>query len=134
MSVETWRNSARDGDRSRARFLVACAALRTCAANRWHHRRKAMNVSAELLPILADVQKRFSERLDAVDSPRANEIYFHAKMDLVAGFCAHLYRKWNARLVSLFGDDAREADGAFHLYYVFALDAAHGFFILRVPV
>jgi Ni,Fe-hydrogenase III component G len=50
------------------------------------------------------------------------------------GFCAQLYKKWNGRLVSLFADDARAQDGAFHLYYVFALDAAHGFFILRVPV
>ena len=43
-------------------------------------------------------------------------------------------RNGTARLVSLFADDARAQDGAFHLYYVFALDAAHGFFILRVPV
>ena len=55
-------------------------------------------------------------------------------MDLVAGFTAHLCRRWQARLVSLFADDARLAGGAFHLYYVFALDAAHGFIILRVPV
>ena len=55
-------------------------------------------------------------------------------MDLVAGFTAHLCRNLEARLVSLFADDARETDGAFHLYYVFALDAAHGFIILRVPV
>ena len=55
-------------------------------------------------------------------------------MDLVAGFTAHLCRRGKARLVSLFADDARLAGGAFHLYYVFALDAAHGFIILRVPV
>ena len=55
-------------------------------------------------------------------------------MDLVAGFCAHLYKNWNARLVSLFADDVRGQENVFHLYYVFALDAAHGFFILRVPV
>ena len=55
-------------------------------------------------------------------------------MDLVAGFTAHLCRNLDARLVSLFADDARQTDGAFHLYYVFALDAAHGFIILRAPV
>src|ERR1039457_1266014 len=93
-----------------------------------------MNVSTELLPILADLQKRFRDRLEAVHSPQANEIYVHAKMDLVAGFTAHLCRNLEARLVSLFADDARQTDGAFHLYYVFALDAAHGFIILRVPV
>jgi Ni,Fe-hydrogenase III large subunit/Ni,Fe-hydrogenase III component G len=55
-------------------------------------------------------------------------------MDSVAGFCAWLYRKWSARLVSLFADDARAQARVFHLYYVFALDNTHGFFVLRVPV
>ena len=93
-----------------------------------------MNVSPELLPILADLQKRFRGRIEAVHSPRPNEVYVHAKMDLVAGFAAHLCRNCEARLVNLFADDARETDGAFHVYYVFALDAAHGFIILRAPV
>lgn len=93
-----------------------------------------MNISGSFLPILADLQKRFHGRLDAVQPARSNEIYLHAKMDLVAAFAAHLYRKWNARLVSLFADDARTADGAFHLYYVFALDDAGGFLILRAPI
>jgi Ni,Fe-hydrogenase III large subunit/Ni,Fe-hydrogenase III small subunit/Ni,Fe-hydrogenase III component G len=93
-----------------------------------------VNVLPELQPIVADIQKRFTGRLNTVGPTQPNEIYFHAKMDLVAGFCGHLYKKWNARLVSLFAADAQPTDGAFHLYYVFALDAAHGFFILRTPV
>ena len=108
-----------------------------------------MNVSPELLPILTSLQKRFRSRLEAVHVPRPNEIYVHAKLDLVAGFTAHLCRNLEARLVSLFADDARQVGvqasacsgdrhelqpGVFHLYHVFALDAAHGFIILRVPV
>ena len=110
-----------------------------------------MNLSPELLPILADLQKRFRNRIEAVRSPRTNVIYVHAKMDLVPGFTAHLCRNCEARLVSLFADDARQVGvqasacsgdrlkpelqpGGFHLYYVFALDAAGGFIILRVPV
>jgi len=92
-----------------------------------------MNVLSSLQPILNEVTQRFGQRLESVRAVHPNEIYVHAKMELVAGFTAHLYRKWNARLVSLFADDARQTDGAFHLFYVFALDAAHGFFILRVP-
>ena len=120
-----------------------------------------------LQPVLSDLTERFETRIEAVHVAHPNEIYFHARMDLVPGFCAQLYKKWNGRLVSLFADDARalagqasrrsgghpavgltSADhtpgaaggtpaplaGAFHLYYVFALDAGHGFFILRVPV
>jgi Ni,Fe-hydrogenase III large subunit/Ni,Fe-hydrogenase III component G len=87
-----------------------------------------------LQPALSDLTERFDARIEAVHVPRPNEVYFHAQMELVPGFCAQLYKKWNGRLVSLFADDARAQAGAFHLYYVFALDAAHGFFILRVPV
>jgi len=117
-----------------------------------------MNILPELQPALADLTERFEGRIEAVHAPRPNEVYFHAQMELVPGFCAQLYKKWNGRLVSLFADDARAfagqpshpseehpplaprttppapIPGAFHIYYVFALDAAHGFFILRVPV
>ncbi len=93
-----------------------------------------MSVLSSLQPVLNEVNQRFGRRLETVRAAHPNEIYVHAKMDLVAGFTAHLYRRWNARLVSLFADDTRSAEGAFHLYYVFALDAAHGFIILRVPV
>ena len=91
-------------------------------------------VSNELRPIVEEVAQRFHDRIEALLAPRLNEVYFHAGADLVSGFCAHLYHSWNARLVSVFADDARAGDGVFHLYYVLALDAAHGFLILRVPV
>ena len=87
-----------------------------------------------LQPALSDLTERFGPRIEAVHVARPNEVYLHIPMELLPGFCAQLYKKWNGRLVSLFADDARAQDGAFHLYYVFALDEAHGFFILRVPV
>jgi Ni,Fe-hydrogenase III large subunit/Ni,Fe-hydrogenase III component G len=93
-----------------------------------------MNILPELLPAFNDLQDSFSGRFTTVHAPRPNEVYFEAPMEVVAGFCAQLYRKWSARLVSLFADDPHPAVDAFHLYYVFALDSAHGFFVLRVPV
>jgi Ni,Fe-hydrogenase III large subunit/Ni,Fe-hydrogenase III component G len=92
------------------------------------------HVSSKLQPIVEEVTRRFNGRIESVFKPHLNEVYFHAKMDLVSGFCAHLYRTWNARLVTVFADDARVDEGVFHLYYVLALDAAGGFFILRVPI
>ena len=91
-------------------------------------------ILSSLQPIVEDLVERFGPRLEAVRPARPNEIYFHAQMELVPGFCAQLYKKWNGRLVSLFADDARAEHAAFHIYYVFALDAAHGFLILRVPI
>ena len=93
-----------------------------------------MNVLADLQPVISDLTEKFGPRLLDVQPARANEIYFHGPLELVPGFCAQIYKKWNGRLVSLFADDARSEAKAFHLYYVFALDAAHGFIILRVPV
>ena len=85
------------------------------------------HVSNDLRPIVEEISRRFQGRIESLYAPRLNEIYFQAPMELAPGFCAQLYKKWNARLVSLFADDARAQAGAFHLYYVFALDAAHGF-------
>ena len=93
-----------------------------------------MNDLPSVTGIVAEVRERFGDRLDAVRVCQRDEIYFDAQMDLVAGFSAHLYKKWDARLVSIFADDVREQENVFHLYYVYALDAARAFFILRVPL
>jgi Ni,Fe-hydrogenase III component G len=93
-----------------------------------------MNLIPSLQPIVADLVERFGSRIEAVHPVRPNEVYFHASMELVPGFCAQLYRKWNGRLISLFAEDARAEDGQFHLFYAFALDSAHGFCLLRIPI
>jgi Ni,Fe-hydrogenase III large subunit/Ni,Fe-hydrogenase III component G len=93
-----------------------------------------VTVLPELQPIIADLTDRFGNRIQTVNAARSNEIYFDAQMELVPGFCAQLYKRWNGRLVSLFADDTRTQAGVFHLYYVFALDSAHGFFVLRIPI
>ncbi len=93
-----------------------------------------MNIEPGLQPILDDVTKRFGAQIAAVQAPRADEVYLHTNMESVGAVCAWLYRKWKGRLAGLFAEDARAADGAFLLYYMVALDDAHGFFLLRVPV
>lgn len=93
-----------------------------------------MTIPPALTPILEEVRQRFQGRLEAVEIARPDEVYFHAAMDLAPGFCGHLYKRWNARLVSIFADDRSAPEKVFHLYYVYALDTARAFFILRVPV
>ena len=93
-----------------------------------------MTILSELQPIVSDLSERFAGRIESVVPARPNEIYFHIRMDLVPGFCAQLYKKWQGRLAGLFADDARAEDGVFYLYYLFALDLAHGFLVLRVPI
>lgn len=93
-----------------------------------------MSVLPALEPVVKDLKERFGARIEKIVPARPNEIYFHARTELVAGFCAQLYKKWQARLVSLFADDAREIENVFHLYYVFALDQQQGFLILRIAL
>jgi Ni,Fe-hydrogenase III large subunit/Ni,Fe-hydrogenase III component G len=93
-----------------------------------------MNVLPTLQPILNDLQQRFGGRLVLAPSCQADEVYFDGALELAPGFCSHLYKKWNARLAGVFAEDARAQRRVFLLYYVYALDAAHGFIILRVPV
>ncbi len=92
------------------------------------------SVAPELRPIVEELLRRFGGRLAFLRTAAGNEVYLEGRLELVSGFCAHLHRARSARLVEVFADDARPTDGVFHLYYVLAADAAHGFIILRVPV
>jgi hypothetical protein len=49
-----------------------------------------MIISSILQPILADLTERFGSRIEALRPARENEVYVHAQMDLIAGFCAQL--------------------------------------------
>lgn len=93
-----------------------------------------MNLLPTLEPIVADLRERFGARLKVLGAPRPNEVYVESALELVPGLCAQMYKRWKARVVSLFGDDVRKEAGVFHVYYIFALDAQHGFLVLRVPV
>jgi Ni,Fe-hydrogenase III large subunit/Ni,Fe-hydrogenase III component G len=93
-----------------------------------------MNILPSLQPILDDLRNRFGRQIDQVIPRNQNEIYLHTQMESVAGLCAWLYRKWNGRVIMVFAEDGRQPHGFYFVYYIFALDSAHGFFILRVPI
>ena len=93
-----------------------------------------MTVLPALQPILDQIVGRFRIQIQETRIARENEVYLHVRPDAVSPLCALIYRKWQGRLASLFAEDAREREGCFVLYHVFALDAAHGFLILRTAV
>src|SRR5439155_14499757 len=119
MSLEIGRHGAGGRGGDDAGILAAQSAFCADPTIGSHHWRHAMNILDGLRPALADLRERFGARIELVHAPRPNEVYCHAQMDLVPGFCAQLYRKWNGRVVSLFADDARGQDGVFYIYYVF---------------
>jgi Ni,Fe-hydrogenase III large subunit/Ni,Fe-hydrogenase III component G len=93
-----------------------------------------MMVLSTLQPILDEIAARFRVQIESSRVLRENEVYLDVRADAVAAFCAFLYRKCKARLVGLFAEDARTQSGSFLLYHMFALDAAHGFVLLRTAV
>lgn len=92
----------------------------------------------KLLPafqiVFDDVVARFHDRIEPVAAPAENEAYLRAPMDVVGGFCAYIYKKWQGRLVGVFGEDLRAQENIFLVNYLFAVDSAHGFLILQAPV
>src|SRR5438067_1533020 len=129
MPVETERNGTCGHRHDRAWRLVAGPALPTGVSISPDDLQRMINhmqnTLPSLQPILSDVLQRFKDRLEMLRPSQPNEVYLQAAMDLVPGFCGHLYKKWNGRLAGLFAEDARDTAHAFLLNYVFALDDAH---------
>jgi Ni,Fe-hydrogenase III large subunit/Ni,Fe-hydrogenase III component G len=93
-----------------------------------------MNLLPALQTILDEVTRRFSAQIEHAHAPQPNELYLHARPELAGALCSALYKKYQGRLASIFAEDARAGHGVFFVYYVHALDAAHGFVIVRIAV
>jgi Ni,Fe-hydrogenase III large subunit/Ni,Fe-hydrogenase III component G len=87
-----------------------------------------------LQSVVDDTGKRFVGQLERVRAPQSNEVCLQTRMETVAPMSAYLYRKWGARLIGLFAEDARGRAGVYLVHYLFALDKLHGFLTLQVPV
>ena len=93
-----------------------------------------MNLLPGLQVVLDELTHRFGGQIEEARAPQPNELYLHAKLEVAGAFCSALYKKHDARLAGLFAEDARSAEGVFFVYYLYALDSAHGFVLVRVPV
>ena len=93
-----------------------------------------MNLIPSLRPILDDLTQRFGSQIEHAHAPRPDELYLQVKPVLAGALCSALYKKHEGRLAGVFAEDARASDGVYHVYYLLALDAAHGFVLVRVVV
>jgi Ni,Fe-hydrogenase III component G len=93
-----------------------------------------MNLLPSLGPILNELRQRFGARIEQAHAPQPNELYVHAPLELAGALCSTICRKHDGRLISVFAEDARVGHKVFFVYYVYALDAAHGFVLVRVPI
>ena len=93
-----------------------------------------MNLLPALQSILDDLQHHFGGQIEHAHAPQPDELYLHVPPALAGALCSTFYKKHEGRLAGVFAEDARATERAFHVYYLYALDAAHGFILVRVPV
>ena len=92
------------------------------------------NLLPGLQSVLEELTHRFGAQIEQARAPQPDELYLHTKLELAGAFCSALYKKHDARLAGLFAEDARAGENVFFVYYLYALDSAHGFVLVRVPV
>jgi Ni,Fe-hydrogenase III large subunit/Ni,Fe-hydrogenase III component G len=93
-----------------------------------------MNLLPALRSILDELTQRFGAQIQHAPAPQPDELHLHAPPELAGALCSTFYKKHHGRLAGVFAEDARGAEHAFFVYYLYALDAAHGFVLVRVPI
>jgi Ni,Fe-hydrogenase III large subunit/Ni,Fe-hydrogenase III component G len=93
-----------------------------------------MTLLPSLRPILDELTERFGSQIERAEAPQHNELYLHTKPELAGALCSALYKIHGGRLAGVFAEDLRAEHRVFVVYYVYALDSAHGFVLVRVPV
>src|SRR5260370_15867965 len=134
MSVEAGRDGARGRAGDRARADHAGAALRNCSLRGGNYGRRSMNLIPALQTILDELTQRFGPEIRRAPAAQPNELYLKTKLDLTGALCSAFYKKYQGRLAGVFAEDARAEHGVFFVYYLYALDSAHGFVLVRVPI
>src|SRR5438445_9721629 len=93
-----------------------------------------MNVLPALKGVLDELRQRFGAQTEHAHAPQPNELYLHTRLELAGALCSVFYKRYNGRLAGVFAEDARAEHNVFLVYYLYALDSAHGFVLVRVPV
>jgi len=93
-----------------------------------------MNLLPALGAILDELRQRFGAQIEHAHAPQPNELYLHTRLELAGALCSAFYKKYNGRLAGVFAEDARAEHNVFFVYYLYALDSAHGFVLVRVPI
>ncbi|MBI3875162.1 MAG: NADH-quinone oxidoreductase subunit C [Verrucomicrobia bacterium] len=93
-----------------------------------------MNLLPGLQIVLDELMQRFGTQIEHWHAPQPNELYLHTKLELVGALCSVFYKKHKGRLAGVFAEDARAEHKVFFVYYLYALDSAHGFVLVRVPI
>jgi Ni,Fe-hydrogenase III component G len=93
-----------------------------------------MTLRPELQAVQDGLTLRFGARIERSRAWQRDELYIHAGPELAGELHTALRDHHGGRLAGVFAEDARAESEVYFVYYLFALDAAHGFVLVRVPV
>lgn len=84
--------------------------------------------------IVAELQHRFERQVHAEHGAPPDEARLRTSQDALSALCAFLYRRFHARLASVFAEDMRSEDGCFLIHYVFDLHLTRSHLTLSIPI
>jgi Ni,Fe-hydrogenase III large subunit/Ni,Fe-hydrogenase III component G len=87
-----------------------------------------------MFPSFETFQQRFGGQVQSMNAVHEEETYLHCTNADIKPIVEYLRAEAGARLVTLFGEDRRSAEGVFLLYYVFEQKQNSRFLIVRTPV
>ncbi|MCZ7385331.1 MAG: NADH-quinone oxidoreductase subunit C, partial [Candidatus Methanoperedens sp.] len=79
------------------------------------------------------IKKEFGNNILEEISSR-NETYLTVKKEANVKICDHIYHHLDIPLVSIFATDERKKEGCFKVHYVFSIDKADAFIIIKINV
>ncbi len=83
---------------------------------------------------LEALQQKFGAQIQLTSAGREDEVYLLVSDPDVRALTGHLRSEFEARLVTVFAEDRRSADGVFFNYYVFERKGDPRYLIVRAPV
>lgn len=85
-------------------------------------------------PVIEHLKKEFGGVLDGPVTRNANEVYMTVTREALPWVCEYLHHQLSAPLATIVGTDERQIDGTFKLSYVFSLDKADLFVVVRAAL
>jgi Ni,Fe-hydrogenase III large subunit/Ni,Fe-hydrogenase III component G len=85
-------------------------------------------------PLFHELQREFGPLVESIESTRDAEVYINLSGPNARGPALYLRTNYEARLVAVFAEDRRPAEGVFHVYYVMEQWENPRYLILRARV
>jgi Ni,Fe-hydrogenase III large subunit/Ni,Fe-hydrogenase III component G len=87
-----------------------------------------------MFPLFEALQQKFGAQVQSMHAEREEEIYLFVGDPDIRAITEYLRREFEARLVTVFAEDRRSAEGVFFNYYAFERRGNTRYLIVRAPV